>query len=32
MLDSADRCSSWRDDIANGVPLTRDVRILAPGR
>ena len=32
ILDSADRCSSWRDDIANGVPLTRDVRILAPGR
>jgi uncharacterized OsmC-like protein len=32
MLDTADRCSSWRDDIANGVPLTREVRVLAPER
>jgi uncharacterized OsmC-like protein len=27
VLDTADRCSSWRDDIANGVPLTREVRV-----
>jgi uncharacterized OsmC-like protein len=32
MLDAADRCSSWRDDVANGVPLTREVRVLAPER
>jgi uncharacterized OsmC-like protein len=32
MLDAADRCSSWRDDIAHGVPLTREVRVLAPDR
>jgi len=27
VLDTADRHSSWRDDITNGVPLTREVRI-----
>ena len=27
VLDTADRYSSWRDDISNGVPLTREVRI-----
>ena len=26
-LDTADRYSSWRDDISNGIPLTREVRI-----
>jgi hypothetical protein len=30
VLDTADRCSSSRDIFANGVPLTRDVRIAAP--
>lgn len=28
VLDTADRYSSWRDDIMNGVPLTREVRTL----
>jgi uncharacterized OsmC-like protein len=32
VLDAADRCSSWRDDIAHGVPLTREVRVLVPER
>ncbi len=27
VLDTADRYSSWRDDISNGIPLTREVRI-----
>jgi hypothetical protein len=27
VLDTADRYSSWRDDISNGVPLTREVRV-----
>lgn len=30
MVEMADRHSSWRDVIANPVPLTRDLRILAP--
>ncbi len=30
LLDTADRYSSWRDDIARAVPITREVRILAP--
>ena len=30
MLDTADRCSSYRDIFANGVPLAREVRITAP--
>jgi uncharacterized OsmC-like protein len=30
MLDMADRCSSYRDVFANGVPLAREVRISAP--
>lgn len=30
MLDTADRYSSWRDDIVRAVPLRREVRILAP--
>jgi uncharacterized OsmC-like protein len=30
VLDMADRCSSWRDDIANGVPLKREVKLLVP--
>jgi uncharacterized OsmC-like protein len=27
MLDTADRCSSYRDIFANGLPLTRDVHV-----
>jgi uncharacterized OsmC-like protein len=27
VLDTADRYSSWRDDISNGVPISREVRI-----
>jgi uncharacterized OsmC-like protein len=27
VIDTADRYSSWRDDIANPVPLTRELRI-----
>jgi uncharacterized OsmC-like protein len=30
VLDTADRYSSWRDDIARAVPINRDVRILLP--
>lgn len=30
VLDTADRRSSWRDDIAHGVPLTREVHVAAP--
>ena len=30
VLDTADRHSSWRDDIMHGVPLTREVRVLVP--
>jgi hypothetical protein len=30
MLDTADRHSSWRDDIARAVPISREVRVLAP--
>jgi uncharacterized OsmC-like protein len=30
VLDTADRCSSYRDIFANGVPLTREVRLAAP--
>lgn len=30
VLDAADQCSSWRDDIMNGVPLTREVRMVGP--
>jgi hypothetical protein len=26
VLDAADRASSWRDDLANGVPITREIR------
>jgi uncharacterized OsmC-like protein len=29
VLDTADRCSSYRDMFANGVPLARDVRLQA---
>lgn len=29
MLDTADRCSSYRDIFSNGVPLTREVRLNA---
>jgi uncharacterized OsmC-like protein len=29
VLDTADRYSSWRDDISNGVPITREVRVMA---
>jgi uncharacterized OsmC-like protein len=32
VLDTADKHSSWRDDIARAVPINRDVRILAPKR
>jgi uncharacterized OsmC-like protein len=28
VLDTADRYSSWRDDVSNGVPLTREVHVL----
>ena len=31
VLDTADRHSSWRDDIANAVPVRREVRLTAPG-
>jgi uncharacterized OsmC-like protein len=30
VLDTADRYSSWRDDIARGVPFTREVHVLVP--
>jgi hypothetical protein len=30
MLDTADRCSSYRDIFAHGVPLARAVRITTP--
>lgn len=30
VLDTADRCSSYRDIFGNGVPLTREVRVNAP--
>ena len=30
MLDTADRCSSYRDIFANGLPLTRETRITSP--
>ena len=29
VLDTADRCSSYRDIFSNGVPLTREVRMTA---
>jgi uncharacterized OsmC-like protein len=29
VLDTADRCSSYRDIFANGVPVTREVRITS---
>ncbi len=29
LLDTADRYSSWRDDIARGVPITREVQLMA---
>ena len=32
MLDTADRHSSWRDDIARAVPISREVRVLATKR
>jgi len=32
VLDTADRHSSWRDDIARAVPISRDVRVLATKR
>jgi uncharacterized OsmC-like protein len=28
VLDTADRYSSWRDDMVRAVPLTRDVRLI----
>ena len=28
LLDTADRHSSWLDDIRNPVPITREVRIV----
>lgn len=28
VIDTADRYSSWRDDLANPVPLSRELRIL----
>jgi uncharacterized OsmC-like protein len=31
LLDTADRHSSWLDDIRNPVPVTRDVRIVRGG-
>jgi uncharacterized OsmC-like protein len=32
MLDTADRHSSWRDDIAHAVPISREVKIVASKR
>ena len=32
VLDTADRHSSWRDDIARAVPISREVRVLAGKR
>jgi uncharacterized OsmC-like protein len=32
LLDTADRYSSWRDDIARAVPVRREVRLSAPSR
>lgn len=32
VLDTADRCSSWVDNIANAVPVAREVRVLAGER
>jgi uncharacterized OsmC-like protein len=32
MLDTADRHSSWRDDMARAVPISREVRVLATKR
>ncbi len=32
VLDIADRYSSWRDDFARALPVTREVRIRAPGQ
>ena len=32
VLDTADRHSSWRDDIARAVPINREVRVLAAKR
>jgi len=32
VLDIADRHSSWRDDMANAVPIAREVRVLVPER
>lgn len=29
-LDTADRCSSWLDDLRNPVPVTREVRLSRP--
>jgi uncharacterized OsmC-like protein len=30
VLDTADQCSSWRDNIAHPVDLRREVRLVAP--
>jgi uncharacterized OsmC-like protein len=32
VLDTADRHSSWRDDMARAVPINREVRVLAAKR
>lgn len=32
LLDTADRYSSWRDDITRAVPVRREVRLSVPGR
>jgi uncharacterized OsmC-like protein len=32
VLDTADRYSSWRDDMTRSVPVTREVRLTVPDR
>ena len=32
LIDTADKYSSWRDDIMRAVPLTREVHITSPQR
>jgi uncharacterized OsmC-like protein len=32
VLDTADRYSSWRDDMIRSVPMTREVRLTVPER
>jgi hypothetical protein len=32
LLDTADRYSSWRDDLTRSVPVRREVRLSVPDR